>query len=105
MDKKKNVSIVRKFKDVVMGKISLSKLILFGSRARGDFGKDSDFDLIIVSDDFEGIRSYKRGARLRADWGYEYSVDMLCLTQNEFNKVKDNRQTIIGLAVKEGVEI
>ena len=105
MDKEENMSVVRKFKDAVLGKLSLSRLILFGSRARGDFKEDSDFDLIIVSDDFEGVKSYERGGELRMDWGYDYSVDMICLTNSEFNKVKDNRQTVIGLAVREGVEI
>ncbi len=80
-------------------------LILFGSRARGDFVEDSDFDLIVVSDDFEGVRSYERAPELYKTWdSNNYSVDFVCLTSSEFDKMK-NRPTIIKNAVIEGIEI
>lgn len=34
---------------------SPEKIILFGSRVRGDHLKDSDFDLIVISDKFRNI--------------------------------------------------
>jgi uncharacterized protein len=107
MDQRESLNFVKRFRDEIVGNLSLRKLILFGSRARGDFNEDSDFDLIVVSDEFEGIRSFERMGRLglRKYWGYKYPVDMVCLTSKEFEKWKDNRQTFIGLAVSEGVEI
>ncbi len=105
MDKEKNLKVVKAFKKIVSNTINIKKLILFGSRARGDFREDSDFDLIVVSDDFERAKSYKRAPELYRAWdSYKYSVDFVCLTSKEFEKMKD-RPTIINLAVKEGIEI
>ena len=43
--------IAKVIKDVLGGKgIAVKKIILFGSRARGDFKRDSDWDLMIVID-------------------------------------------------------
>ncbi len=105
MDKDENLEIARKFKDILIRNFSLKKLILFGSRARGDFGKDSDFDFIVVSDRFEEARRFGRLGKVYGYWNQNYSADMICLTADEFDKVKDNRQTVIGLATKEGIEI
>ncbi|MBU3923792.1 MAG: nucleotidyltransferase domain-containing protein [Nanoarchaeota archaeon] len=106
MDREGNVKIVKAFKEILSKKFNIGKLILFGSRARGDFREDSDFDLIVVSDEFEGVRSFKRAPELYSAWDSDnYSVDFICLTSSEFERMKDNRQTVVGLAVGEGVEI
>jgi predicted nucleotidyltransferase len=34
--------------------LNVSKIILFGSQAKGSQTKESDVDLIIISDDFKG---------------------------------------------------
>jgi len=53
IDKIKNEQIVKDIKERIlkilneMG-ISVRTIILFGSRARGDFKKESDFDLLII---------------------------------------------------------
>ncbi|MCK4996951.1 nucleotidyltransferase domain-containing protein [Candidatus Pacearchaeota archaeon] len=104
MDKKKNIKVVKAFKKIVSEKIKIKKIILFGSRARGDFRKDSDFDLIVVSDEFDGVRSYKRAPDMYRAWDANYSVDFVCLTSEEFEGMKD-KPTIINLAIKEGIEI
>ena len=104
MDKRENLKIVKLFKKIVSEKLNIQKLILFGSRARGDFKKDSDFDLIVVSDEFVNGGRYKRAPDIYRAWNMDYPVDFLCYTQKEFNKLK-NRVTIVREAVKEGIEI
>ena len=104
MDKGKNLKIVEMFKRVLSEKLNVKKLILFGSRARGDFKESSDFDLIVVSDDFESGRGYERAPDMYRAWNLDYAVDFICLTSGEFDEMK-NRQTIVNLAVKEGVEV
>jgi predicted nucleotidyltransferase len=44
--------IVMKFSDMLRQKLGnhLKKIILFGSRARGDFTEDSDYDTLIIVD-------------------------------------------------------
>lgn len=101
---KKDIEIVKRFKKRLSDKISVKKLILFGSRAKGKIHKWSDFDIVVVSDNFKGKKSFERGIGFYNYWEENYPVDFLCLTPNEFDKLK-NRVTIVREAVKEGIEI
>ena len=104
MSKTKDIKILKEFKKKISKYLPIHKLILFGSRAKGKTHKDSDFDLIIVSEDFEGKKSFKRGIGFYNYWNIDYPVDFLCYTPQEFNKMK-NKITIVKNAVKEGIEI
>jgi uncharacterized protein len=42
--------VLRRFKQSLAGRVRLSELILFGSRARGDAEPDSDMDVLVVLD-------------------------------------------------------
>ena len=105
MGNKKDITIIKEFKKRLSGKIPLIKIILFGSRARGKNVREfSDFDLLIISDKFEGIKSFKRSPNMYDYWTENIPVDFLCLTSKEFNNLKD-KITIVNEAVKTGIEI
>jgi len=108
MDRKELIKKIKKFKEKISKKYSLSNFILFGSMATGKPHKDSDVDLIVVSKDFEGVKSFKRSPNLYIEWHtkskIDYPVDFLCYTPEEFNKLK-NQVTIVSEAIKNGVEI
>jgi len=81
------------------------KVILFGSRARGDFQKDSDYDLLIVAKKFKGINIYERSvAAYHLKRNVPVAMDILCLTPEEFEKRK-KQIGIIQEADKEGVTL
>lgn len=40
--------------------VEVQRVILYGSYAKGNFRKDSDIDLVVVSDDFKGMNLRKR---------------------------------------------
>jgi uncharacterized protein len=71
--------------------VSVSKIILFGSQARGRTHKDSDVDFIIVSDDFRGKDIFER-AGLIGDVEYltvkkyKIPIDLLLKTPEEIEK-------------------
>lgn len=92
------------FKEKVNKKIYVKRMILFGSRAKGKTGKDSDFDIIIVSPDFEKLDFFQRGAKMYDYWDLRYPVDFLCYTPDEFEDL-ENKVTLVRGAVKEGIEI
>ncbi len=105
MDNKKNIiKKLREFKENLKKKISINEIIFFGSRVSGEFHKDSDIDLIIVSKDFEEKKFRYRAIGFYEYWDLDYPVDFLCYTPEEFNKLK-NQITIVREAVKEGIEI
>jgi len=84
--------------------ISVEKVIVFGSRARGDYLADSDVDLIIVSRDFEGVPFYERMDKLILLWESPLDLDVLCYTPEEF-KMKKEEICIVKQAVEEGMVI
>ena len=103
---KKNDIIVRlnQFKKVLSMSIPIDKMILFGSIAKEKAHRDSDIDLIIVSQKFRRKKSFKRSLGFYKYWNIDYPVDFLCYTPEEFNKLK-KQVTIVREAVKEGIEI
>ena len=84
--------------------INVDSMYLFGSRAWGKAKKDSDVDLLLVSDRFKGVRRLRRSPALHLKWDLKYPVDFICLTSNEF-KEKKNQIGVIQEAVKKGIKI
>ncbi len=75
---------------------------MFGSRARGDYLLDSDYDLIIVSDKFKNYDFTDRMAQVMRLSDGSVSFDIICYTEDEFEKKKKEIGTVQE-AVKEGV--
>lgn len=103
MDKEQLKKELIKFKKKIEHKYSVEKIILFGSRSKKDFKKDSDVDLIIVGN-FKEKGNLKRAPPLYLEWDLDLPVDFLCYTPEEFNKLKKT-VTIVREAVKKGIEI
>ena len=95
---------LRKFKKTVSMEYDIQNMILFGSRAKNNNSKYSDFDIIIISNKFKGINRLDRPYGLYLKWNINRPVDFLCYTPEEFNKLK-KQITIVREAVKEGIEI
>lgn len=101
---RETTKIVKKFALKLKKKYSPLKIILFGSRARGDNLKKSDFDFIVVSDKFKNIPFLFRASDLYDLWEAPLDIEPLCYTPQEFER-KKKRIGIVQQAVKEGVEI
>ena len=97
-------SKVRLFASAIKSKFNIDKIILFGSRAKGTYTKNSDYDFILVSSDFKGIKFTDRISKIYPYWKYNNSIEPLCYTSKEFEKLK-RQITIVREAVKEGIEI
>lgn len=76
------------------------KIILFGSGARGDLGKNSDLDLLVV----------KRGAHRRQLaqkiymnlFGLGQPVDVIVVTPEDIERYKDSHALVVKPALEEG---
>ena len=84
--------------------IRIRRAILFGSRARGDALKNSDYDLVLVSPDFAGVHFLDRIALVLDFWDDDRDLQPLCYTPEEF-EAKRRRIGIVRRAVEEGVEL
>lgn len=105
MDRReKIVERLKRFRDRMSERYPIDELILFGSMAGGELREESDIDLIIVSEGFEGMNFLKRAARAYDYWDLEYPVDFLCYTPGEFEERK-RRVSLVAHAIKEGIAI
>jgi len=77
------------------------KIILFGSRARGDARPDSDFDLLVIQESDEP--GYRRDAALYlALAGLNAPVDVMTYTPEEVRDWSAVPQAFITTAIREG---
>ena len=83
--------------------IEVDRAILFGSRARGDYLEDSDWDVVLVSEDFEGIPVYKRAVPLLLSIAVS-GVEMHCYTPKELEDARGGF-SIAGVALEEGIDL
>ncbi len=58
-----NIEILKQIKKVVLEVDSEAEVVLFGSRARGDFNDESDWDVLILVDKEETDFTFKRKIR------------------------------------------
>jgi len=82
--------------------IQPEKIILFGSRARGDADPESDIDLLLICKDFTSRRDLKLRVRDLFAWP-DFSMDLFVLTPEEFERQKDVVSTVGRIASREGV--
>ena len=84
------------------------RIILFGSRARGEAHPDSDVDLLVVErESFKEGRS-RRGElqRIRrALWRFPLPIDVLVYSAAEIEDWRDSPNHIIGRCLREGVTL
>lgn len=95
-------SIVDRIIPVIAREIKPQKIILFGSRARGDAGKDSDVDLLIVYDGDISKREVKLKIH-RLFFPRDFSMDIFVLNSKEFERQKKIVSTVGRVASLEGV--
>jgi hypothetical protein len=89
----------------VREKYEITQAIFFGSRARGDYFADSDYDVILVSPDFRGIFFSQRSALMYDYWTHwPLDIEPLCYTPEEF-EAKKQQIGIVSEAVKEGINV
>lgn len=78
------------------------KIILFGSRARGDAQADSDYDLLLIEP--SSLPRYKRSARYRrALTGLAPAKDILVWTPDEVAEWQNVPHAFITTVIREGV--
>ena len=63
-------------------------VILFGSRVEGTAHDESDLDVIVVSESFSGVPQHERLPLVRKCIRTPYSIDYLCYTPEEFERMK-----------------
>jgi predicted nucleotidyltransferase len=82
-------SIVEELKNRILSQdgVRIKKVILFGSRAAGTAGPDSDFDLLVI--EAGPVSKRDEALRLRRAIGeLPYPVDVWVISEEEFEETK-----------------
>ena len=82
-------------------------VILFGSRARGDYHKDSDIDLLLVHSRWQdadvrkkALAAWDKAERL---YGTRIPVDVVSFTPEEFHHMRRTINSVAAIATEEGI--
>jgi len=87
--------------------VEIDKIILFGSRARGDYREDSDWDILIITRERLDRKKYLAVYSKIINILYEKNIqcDLVIMDEETFEKKKDIVNTIANEALIEGVII
>lgn len=85
-------------------KLRIKKIILFGSASRGRLGRDSDLDIIVLSEDFKKMGFLKRLellSRARCGNSRRVAMDIIGYTPSEFGELS-KKSAVLGEARQSG---
>jgi len=90
-----------------VGKIAYKKIILFGSRVREDYNKQSDFDLLIILSRNKPIREkIYLSSKLRKRFASKMiDADIIVKDGKDIAYLKDKPGSVVRNALKEGVSL
>ena len=93
---------IEKLLKIIVDKYEPEKVILFGSYAYGNPGKDSDLDLLVVKD--TNLPRHKRAREIRKHiWGLtEIPKDIIVYTQKEIDDWAEVKEAFITNIVTKG---
>ena len=104
MDKKPAPKILKGFVRAIQRELHPEAIILFGSHARGDAGKWSDYDILVVSKTFKNVHPHDRAVSVLRFHPGTVPLDVVCYTPEEFNALK-HAATLAREAAREGVQL
>jgi len=78
------------------------EIYLFGSRARGDIGPDSDYDLLVVVPDSAPPRRRRSRLAYEALRGTGSASDVLVVTRGYFEERRHLKASLPGTVLREG---
>jgi len=87
--------------------VRLEEVILFGSRARGDFRKDSDWDLLIITNrDLDWPERLRLSGEVRKRLAKRgMPVDVLVISRKKLERLKNDPGYIYRYALSEGIRV
>lgn len=105
--KKSDKQILERFKSLLLQKLDVHQVILFGSRARGDSTEHSDMDVLVVLNSITNESDLEYVSDCGWTAGFEHGVVIVPIVYTkETWENSPERSSLLALAVeKEGVQI
>ena len=90
----------------VLRETGAEDVILFGSRARGDYRDDSDIDLLLIhprwQDDDVRKKAHAAWDMAESFYGIRIPVDVVGFTPGEFHRIRHSINSVAAIAAEEG---
>ena len=98
-------SILQKFKSLIVKRVKLFKLFLFGSRARGDAEEYSDMDVLVVLEGAPDEADFDYVSDCAWEAGFEHGIVIVPVvyTRNEWENSPERFSLLARAVEKEGV--
>jgi len=80
--------LLRVFTDSLRDRIDVTSIIIFGSRATGDNLEDSDYDILVLSPDFQSLDRLDRIQLLLESWPGTVALEPVAMTPEEFGEAE-----------------
>ncbi len=97
---------LKKIQSAVVEAVSPDKIILFGSRARGQAALHSDYDLLVIKDDIQNEREIARKINYRLlHEDIDQAVDIVVVSTDTWNRNVDKNWMIYKKIAEEGVTL
>ncbi|HEW93996.1 hypothetical protein DRN84_01870 [Candidatus Geothermarchaeota archaeon] len=80
-------------------------IILFGSRARGDYHTGSDYDILLIADEYPSNNIFERISHIRSRINIIINIQMIPLTMDEMIQSLEEGSIIVREAIANGVLI
>ena len=95
------------FKARLMAQVALNRLILFGSRARGDFIASSDVDIIVVIDDplTEEIEDKISDCAWQIGFDHDLLIMPIVFARSEWDNGPTRHSLLAKAVLSEGITI
>ena len=81
--------LIQQFGRRLARRIDVDRIVLFGSRARGEALHECDIDLAVISPDFAGMHLFRRMELLAREWGLSEAADIFGYTPQEFEQASE----------------
>ncbi len=101
--------VLRKIKEVILSTakkhgIEIDKIILFGSRARGDYKEESDWDILIVTKNKnDNLSKFLKEMKINLSIKMRIPNDIIIITKEYYEKKKHDVGSIGYYATVEGI--
>lgn len=94
--------LLQKIVDRLVAGLHPERIYLFGSQAREEAGPDSDIDLLLVVPDSDLPRHRREALSYDLLWGLTAPVDLIVLTQAEFQRSSRVKTSLASTVQTEG---
>ena len=100
-------AILQRFRALVSERLRLHKMILFGSRARGDADEFSDMDVVVILDDQPDATAKDHVSDCAWEAGFEHGVVIVPVVFGrwEWENGPERRSLLVQAVEKEGITL